>query len=100
MPKIRKTQNLEIVVKIAVLSVVVRILVKNFLPHEIDDNGHFCLKNDCPGWLVKIQEQLGLQVKISWVAAVTTPGGLKFLLFCLKKGQHLISLSISSKPIQ
>ena len=72
----------------------------NFLLHEIDDNGHFCLKNDCPGWLVKNQDPLRRHVKISWVAAVTPPPGLKFLLFCLKKGQHLISLSISSKPIQ
>ena len=52
----KKTQILRIVVKIAVLGVVVRILVQIFWREVIDINGHFRLNNDCPGWLVKIQE--------------------------------------------
>ena len=82
MPK--KNEILEIVVKIAVLGVVVRTIVQLFLREVFDDNEQMCLLNDCPGWLVKIQEPFILQVKISWVAAVDPPGGLQILLFSWK----------------
>ena len=81
LPKIQKTQILRIVVKIAVLGVVVRIIFQFFLPYEIDDNGHFCLKNDCPGWLVKNQEPRNRDLKIYWVAGLSPRGYLNFLFF-------------------
>ena len=82
MPK--KNEILEIVVKIAVLGVVVRTIVQIFSREVIDINGHFCLKNDCPGWLVKIQEPRARQVKFSWVAGLYPPGGLQISLFSWK----------------
>ena len=82
MPK--KNEILEIVVKIAVLGVVVRTIVQIFFRRVSDDNEQMCLLNDCPGWLVKIQEPRALQVKFSWVAGLYPPGGLQILLFSWK----------------
>ena len=71
-----------------------RILVKIFLPHEMDINGHFCLKNDCLGWLVKIQDPFFRHVKISWVAGVDPPGVSKFSCFHGKYASFNISFDI------
>ena len=79
-------QILRIVVKIAVLGVVVRTIVQLFFQEVFDDNEQMCLLNDCPGWLVKIQEPRRRHVKISWVAGLYPPGVSNFFCFVLKRG--------------
>ena len=66
----------------------------NFFPDVFDVNGHFCIIKDCPGWLVKIQEPLARQVKISLEAAVTPPGFLNFFYFVKKMSILNISFDI------
>ena len=57
---------------------------KNFFPHEIDINSHFCLKNPSYRRLLKDQERRSRHVNFFWKPGLRPPGAHKFSYFLAK----------------